>query len=104
VFEYLILLIFIEQRVTRKKKRDRRRLGYELVQKIEALASKPRADEGGSGNISTRLVQTGNEAVLYRITPIREDDWNCRGGRFRRTHRGKELRCDDHRHLTADKL
>jgi hypothetical protein len=81
---------------------NRRRLGHELAQQLQPLRSQHGVEEDHAGDVATRPVEAGDDAVPDRVAPARDDEWCARGCGF-----GREPRrgiADDHRRLPADQI
>src|SRR6516162_6964398 len=63
---------------------DGARIGKQLVQQLQSLATELGVQRGDAGEVATGLVQTGNEADLDRIGAGDEDDRNGCGCSLRR--------------------
>src|SRR5215475_11258046 len=70
------------------------------MQQPKLLCPKLRRDEGDTGDVAARPVETGDEAELNRVAAGYEDDRDRRSRRLGYNCRGDVMR-SDHRHLTA---
>jgi hypothetical protein len=73
------------------------------MQKPKLLCPKLRRNEGDTGYVAARPVETGNEAEFDRVAAACEDDRDRRSRRLGCNCRGCVMRCD-HCHLTADQI
>jgi hypothetical protein len=76
----------------------------EHTQKLEALARKSFGEEGHSGNVAARPAETGDEALLHRVTTVGEDDRYGRGRSLRRSYRHESIDRNNHGHLTLNQV
>src|SRR5262249_33632822 len=72
----------------------------QLMQQPKLLCPKLRRNEGDTGDVAARPVETGDEAELNRVAAGYEDDRDRRSRRLGYNCRGDVMR-SDHRHLTA---
>src|SRR5262245_56725709 len=72
----------------------------QLMQQPKLLCPKLRRDEGDTGDVAARAVETGDEAKLNRVAGAYEDDRDRRSRRLGYNCRGDVMR-SDHRYLTA---
>src|SRR5262245_31638947 len=70
------------------------------MQQPKLLCPKLRRNEGDTGDVAARPVETGDEAELNRVAAGYEDDRDRRSRRLGYNCRGDVMR-SDHRHLTA---
>src|SRR5262249_25436280 len=75
----------------------------QLMQQPKPLCPKFRRQDGDTGHVAARPVETGNAAELNRVAAGCEDDRDRRSRRLGRNCRGGVTR-SDHCHLTAYKI
>ena len=72
------------------------------MQEVQSLSGKLSGKGNQPRNVTARMVEGSDKAVLHGIAAVRKDDWYGGSGGHRRSYGGQGSQCDNHVHLTSD--
>ena len=78
------------------------RLGHELAQQLQPLRAQHAGEKAHARDVAARPVEAGDQALLDRVAPAREDDRHRRGCGLGRERRNGVP--DDHGHRPANQI